>query len=498
MLDAQRAILLIPAMLIEKTSREKIELSKHWRIPLSVRTMSMESLGRVSAANVLDAHQPDAFIIDEAHRVKNKKAAVTRRYCRYLAEHPETKVVAMSGTMCKHSMEDYAHLAHHALKDKAPVPNSYGEIMEWAEVLDEGSMLSRVDPGALIELCNEEEKRQPRFQAARLGYQRRLLETPGVVSSQGAGVDCSLYINAVTYDVSPVTEENFRKLRTEWLTPDDWPLVQAVDVWRHARELAAGMHYVWSPRPPKDWSEARSNWFKFVREVLSHSKHLDSPHQVELAVVSGEIRDGGLLEKWKAVEHTFKPRTQPMWHDDSCLNFCEEWGRKHVGIIWSDHSYFGRELARRTGWNYFGREGINEAGVPIDLPGAFHEGKTIIASRKSNATGRNLQAWNRSLVVSPPGGADELEQLIAREHRPGQKADEVNIDLVFACAEHVKAWQDARAGAEMVRDTLGQQQKILMADSVLDMSRFQMYSGHRWSKTLSEKEGGFVLPKPRE
>lgn len=641
-MDAERPVLLLPAKLVEKTNRERIELSKHWRIPLNIRLVSMESLGRVQSATLLETWRPDVIGIDEAHMLKNPKAAVTRRYCRYLADHPNTKVFALSGTMCKHSMEDYAHLAVHTLKSNVPLPTHKGELMEWAEVLDEKTSLGRVHPGALLDLCNAEERKESAFRAARLGYQRRLLETPGVVSSRGAEVGASLYINEVTYQVNQVTEDNFRKLRTSWLTPDDWPLVQAVDVWRHARELALGFHYSWfreqefkswiekqkdkptetierrilsacvnttgigllvaralarsklsgasgrstgtellsrstrgfsrsstesatsaasevtgsddlplitvieregfeaccarlaieplelwttllraSPelssicaraieaaRPPPEWMNRRSSWAKFVRQTLARSRHLDSPHQVELAVLAGEIEDTlvyeaegkwckepNLLRNWKDIEGTFKPNTVPVWHDDSALKFCEAWGKKQNGIIWTDHSYFGRELSRRTGWDYFGREGLNAAGVPIDLAKASHEGKTIIASRKSNGTGRNLQAWNKSLVVSIPGGADEFEQMVARTHRPGQDADEVTVDVVFACAEHMSAWQSALAGAQMVQDTLGQQQKILKATVQVDMSRMSSTMGSvRWTKTLSEKDAGFVLP----
>jgi hypothetical protein len=70
-------------MLVDKTNRERIELSKDWRIPLNIRLVSIESLGRVNAANLLEAYRPDVIIVDEAHKLKNKKAAVTRRYNRY-------------------------------------------------------------------------------------------------------------------------------------------------------------------------------------------------------------------------------------------------------------------------------------------------------------------------------------------------------------------------------------------------------------------------------
>lgn len=491
-LDASRPVLLLPAALIEKTHRERIKYSKHFLIPLNIRMFSIESLGRASMATALEAYHPDLVIIDEAHRVKNKKAGVVRRLIRLVDKFPDTKFIIMSGTMTRDGLDDFEHLSSWTLGDNSPVPKNRAELNDWCEVLDRKRDLRRIEPGALMELCNEEEAKKPRFEAARLGFNRRLNDTPGVISSSGADVPCSIYVSSVTYDVAPVTEENFKKLRGTWKTPDDWELMQAVDVWRHSCELALGFHHVWRPRPPQEWRSARANWNKYVRKVLSSSRSLDTPQQVQIAVTEGDIPGRELLDAWKNVEDTFRPNTVAVWHDDSCLKACEAWGKQSPGIIWTEFSYFGRELARRTGWEYFGREGVNASGVPIDAEGAAHEGKTIIASRKANSTGRNLQAWNRNLVTSIPGS--DMEQLIGRTHRPGQEADTVYVDIVIACAEHLVAWSDAVARAKMVHDMMGQTQKLLLADVSLDERKLSMLQGHRWSRTLSEKDNKFVLP----
>lgn len=493
-LDAKRPVLLLPAGLLAKTQRERIDLAKHWRIPLGLRMISIESLGRANQAQVLESYKPDLIIIDEAHKLKNKQAGAVRRVLRRHDAEPNTKFVIMSGTMTKDGLDDFEHMARWSLGDNSPLPTGSGELKKWADVLDKKRSLLRTDPGVLLSLCNEEERKRPRFEAARLGFQRRLLDTPGVITTQGADVASSIYISDRILEPKQVTNDNFRKLRSEWKTPDDWELMQAVDVWRHACELICGLHYVWDPRPPERWRTARSDWNKFVRETLAKSRTLDTPHQVELAVLDGTLRVGKhYLDAWQAVEGTFKPNTKPIWHDDSCLNLAQKWGEEDPGIIWTEHSFFGRALAKRAGWEYFGRDGLNAAGVPIDLPKAAHEGKTIVASRKANATGRNLQAWNRNLVVSLPGCG--LEQLIGRTHRPGQEKDEVYIDIVFGCAEHVTAWESAVLEAKMVHDMLGQRQKLLLADKALDISRLSVLSGARWVKTLSEKDSKFVLPK---
>ncbi len=504
-LKAKRPVLLMPASLIAKTARERIKLSNHWRIPLTIRLSSYESLGRAGHANDITIWKPDLLLLDEAHRIKNPKAAVTRRVIRFMKENPDVRFIALSGTMSKHSLLDYAHLAAFSLKQGAPVPLVSKEVERWAEVLDEGQAL-KTHPGALLELCTPEEKqREDPCRAARLGYQRRLLATPGVIAARESKVGASLIISAVTHAVDHKTEANFDKLRRAWMTPDDWMLMQAVEVWALARQLSAGLHYAWSPRPPPAWMEARALWGKFVRKTLAYSKHLDSPLQVQMAVESGEIEDTvaaeregewreerNVLARWKHLEPTFKPNSVPLWHDESCLRFCEEWGKKSPGIIWTEHSFFARQLAKRTGWDYFGRDGVNEHEVPIDLEGASHAGKTIIASRKANATGRNLQAWNRNLITSLPASPDDLEQLIARTHRTGQEADEVLVDILFTCAEHLNAWTSCLRKAEVIRDTLGQDFRILTGDVTVEVSELQKNRGPRWQTTLSEKEPGFA------
>jgi hypothetical protein len=247
-LGAERAMLLLPGGLVEKTQRERLALSRHWRIPNTLRVFSYDMLGRVGAVDELANYEPDAIICDEVHRLKNKRAAVTRRVARYMHDRPRTMFCGVSGTVMDKSLKDFAHILLWSLKLGAPIPTSNEEIEEWAEALDHGvDPLSRRNPGALIELCNQPElaEHEPHI-AVRHGFRRRLTETPGVVATIGEGehVDCSIYVRAILHKVSAVTEANFAKLRAEWQTPDDWELTAATDIWRHAQELALGFHYV--------------------------------------------------------------------------------------------------------------------------------------------------------------------------------------------------------------------------------------------------------------
>ncbi len=476
--EARRPLLLLPAALVEKTERERRHLAAHWVIPSNIRLLSYEMLGRAQSALELEIYAPDAIICDEVHRLKNRRAAVTRRVARWMHAHPETRFVALSGTVMRKSLLDFAHLLRWCLKDGAPIPKTEHELEDWASALDEDAdELRRRSPGALVAFCDSE---NASIADVRRGFRRRLVETPGVVASAGEGerVDCSIYVRAVTYAMRPITDQHFATLRGAWMTPDDWPLCQGVDIWRHARELALGFHYVWEPRPPKAWMDARREWSAFVREVLSRSRTLDSELQVAQACTAGKLADDA-LRSWQSVRDTFTPNTVAVWHDDSVLELCAEWMSK-PGIVWTEHALFAGRLSAETGAPYYGAKGLTPSGSFID---DADPQRAVIVSIDANREGRNLQRkWSRNLVVSPPEGADVWEQLIGRTHRPGQTADEVTVDVLWGCAEHVNAWRKAVAGATAIYDTVGGAvPKLLLADvDVPADDAVARFAGARW------------------
>lgn len=488
-LNAKRPMLLAPAGLLKKTERDRLLIEKHFRVPTNIRLFSYELLGRVQSVNELENYKPDLLMLDEGHRGKNRRAAMTRRLLRFMQSHPETKVVDLSGTSMRTSILELHHRLLWCLKDRAPIPRTVEECEEWALALDEKvSDEARYLPGALLKLCADEdyEGGASDVVAVRRGYRRRLLETPGVVSAIAGGevVDAGLTIRAITYDVSKTTDRHFRTLRGDpedrenfpgWFTPDGWALSQPVDVWRHARELALGLHYAWDPRPPEDWRNARRDWAAFVREVLSRSRTLDSELQVANACDAGKL-DATALNRWRAVKDTFKPNSVAVWHDDSALKVCAEW-MKTPGIVWTEHAWFAERLSEVTGSRYFGAKGLAADGVFIDDASA---GEAIIASIDANKEGRNLQKWHRNLVVSMQDGADVMQQLIGRTHRTGQEED-VTVDILLGCREHANAMRKALAAAEAVRDTTGEDSKLLMAD--LDWpsdAAIASFRGWRW------------------
>lgn len=464
--NAVRPVLLLPASLIKKTRLEMDTLMGHWRIPRNIQMVSYEMLGRESAAKFFENAQPDIIIADEAHKLKSLKAGVTRRVKRYMEACPGTRFVPMSGTLIKDSLEDFGHLLEWALKAAAPIPLDMGTRMEWSECLSPSDRsFNKIEPGPLLRLARPGKVYEgDQLSQARQVFRDRLLDTPGVISSGDDHVACSLYLHGLAYEVNQTTEDNFKRLRNLWETPDGWALTQAIDVWRHARELALGLHYIWDPRPPEEWINARRQWAAFVRAVISHSRTLDTELQIAHACAAGQL-DATYWNAWASIRDTFTPNSKPVWHDDSALKVCYKWAKGGPGIVWTDHSFFARELARLTGWKYYGREGVTDQGEPIERADPT---QVIIASTKANSTGRNLQAFNRNLLTAVPAGAPAWEQLLGRTHRDGQTADNVSCDFLIGCLEHEESFRGAVNDARMIQEMTGHTQKLLLSDIDMD------------------------------
>lgn len=488
-LESRRPLLLMPAKLIEKTHREAHAYRQHWIIPGYIRIESYEKLGRAQHVHMLEEALPDVIICDEVHRLRNHSAAVVKRVKRYLEAHPNTIFVGMSGTVMKRSILDFAHLSAWALRNKNPTPLTFQDRIAWSEALDEKrDNDNRRAPGALVEFCSTEEQQEllrtseqdEALGIVRRAFRRRMTDTPGIVATQERLLGTSLRIENVRLPV-PTTTATGRSfwlalegLRTRWERPDGEPLMDAIELWRHLRELACGFYYRWVPPPPQVWREKRRAWAAFVRHILKTNRsHLDSESQVVKAVDDQQY-DGSLLAEWRAVKPIYTPQTEAVWLDDTVLTFCAAWMRGEArevdkadqgGVVWVEHTEFGYELARRTGVPYYHRGGQNDAGVPIER---HPPGKPLIASIASNSEGRNMQAWNRALVVSPPQAGRTWEQMLGRLHREGQEADEVVYQFLTVLPEQLASFERAQRDAQAISDTTGQPQKLTYADTIID------------------------------
>ena len=493
-LGAKRPVLLLPANLLEKTRRDIETLRKTWHIPVNVTTISYEMLGHAAHSQDLDHAHPDAIIADECHKLKSTEAAVTARVKRYMQKNPQTKFVALSGTMIRNSMEEYYHLIRWCLKERAPVPFDLSEQKAWCGCLDPKKPLDgmSVKPGVLVELCNKEELAiyaEDPTRAVRVAFRRRLNETPGVVATEegalmtrsGTGV-MSLNIDSINVEL-PAIKDIVSDLKLEKMHPDGYMCIDKIEVWRHLRELCCGFYYRWNPLPPQEWRNARSAWASFVNEELKKYEDIDTEGQIINLIKTGDIvspeYDYWQTEQKRPQPDTGEPfviNTEAVWVDEGMIHACAKWLKQNVGICWVEHIEFGKKLAEITGLPYYASGGINQHGTDIveDFPDKDKQGnpsppakKSIIASIAANATGKNLQVFKKNLIPLTPMSSSTWEQLLGRTHRDGQQADEVSATLLIAMKEQVIWYELAVEVARNVSDMSGQEQKLCYATSTV-------------------------------
>lgn len=463
-LGSERPVLLIPASLRQKTERDIEELREHWAFE-PPQLVHYELISRANNSELLRLLRPDLLIADEAHALKNKQAAVTKRVTRFMKESPDTVFVPLSGTLVVRSLSEYAHLSNWALGALSPVPRDRNTIAEWGEALDVlRNGTRRRGPGALEHFMEASDRKVPPLQGVRQGFRRRLIETPGVVTTDKQQIGASLQIRAVEPEYSEATEAAFAHMHETWETPDEHPIMEASQFWAHARELSCGFYYRWDPRPPDDWLLARKTWFTACREILKYNRReLDSPLQVVQALDRGDYGKSlaaDALATWRGIKDTFVPNSVPVWIDDAALDFVDDWLTRNQGVVWCEHAALGKRIERDLKWSYYGRKGLNAHKQFID-----DAREPFAASVQANHRGRNLQyRWSKALVTScePNGGI--WEQLLGRKHRTGQPADTVYYDVFCACIQGWEGLLNAKIDAEQIEHSTKQSQKLNIAD----------------------------------
>lgn len=480
-MGAKKIVLLVPPQLrAQLLSVDIPRLNQHFFLPLDrLRIVAYSELSNARTHDILDQIKPDVIVADEAHSLKLRQAARTKRFNRYFREHPECRFVGLSGTITRKSLVDYQHLSELALKKNSPLPNSWHALCEWSEAIDVSD--DPMPPGALLKLCDDEEraaatdpgaladtaKAAAAHRAVRSAFRRRLVETPGVVATSESAVGTSLVINAVRPVVPAEVTVAIRELRRKWEIAGD-ELTDILEVSRIARQLAAGIFTRWdwpNKEVDYDWLAARSAWHKEVREVLKRSlKGMDSPLLVTNAVIDGRVTSDNYA-RWVEVKSHWRPEPprETVWISDFLVKYAVEWGRENgtratPAIIWCSHVAIGNAIARAGGFPYFGA-GSDEELTKVDV----RKTPCIVASVRAHSVGKNLQQFNTNLITTPgPSGAD-FEQLIARTHRPGQEADEVRLDICVHTEELMEAFCSAMKDAQYIEDSQGQKQKLNLA-----------------------------------
>lgn len=488
-----------------------------WIIPYSL-------LSARDSSDILNAIKPELMIFDEAHALKNRTSARTKRILSYWKEnHP--RCVFTSGTMTAKSLRDYAHLLTMSLRGGSPVPFEAEQVNEWAATLDSEQSAdpssgwtkaqTRTGSGPLRPLINWSNQHFPQTQLGhdtqgfRMAFQNRLITTPGVVCAPADALGVSLVIankkaDHMSCEGGAQLQQITDRLIQEWVTPGGDEIEHAMLVWMWRNQLSAGIYYnqVWPDagqlaeggrmsvgqatellEKSKVHHKALNEYHKTLRHFFSHTQHregLDTPMLIGKHLSTHGAEGLGTLGKdlydtWRrAKDLDFTGRIErdsvPVRVSPYKINRAIEWAKAQEtkDIVWFYHNELGQ-------WAHelFTAAGIEHAYCPagrqfdefLTTEGAAARtaGKVLLCSQKAHGTGKNLQFKANQFFLQLPVSELDFEQTIGRTHRMGQTADEVEITTVISNEFDEMALSAILNDALYVRETMNSPRKVLIA-----------------------------------
>lgn len=480
----------------------------------------------------IEGIQPDLVILDEAHFVKNPKAARTQRLRRYMSAR-QPALVALSGTITSKSINDYHHLISQALRHLCPLPQSESLATNWSYVLDPekpGAEFgtrggSGGKTGPLTPLVDWARKHFPKedipqgVPGFRKAYKLRLTSTPGVVATGDAEIGVSLTIcnqPVPKHKENPNwarLEELMKQVEELWLTPSGDEIKEGFHKWRYLNELSTGFYY--KLRWPEieeltkkglseeeaetylelalEHHEARQEFARALRSWIQYKGKpgMDTPLLVTSNMHQHQGRDVGnaLYVLWRTVkdmEFEGMPEriSEPVRICDFKIMHAVDWASKLMkttkdkkgGIIWFHHQEPGAWLT----------EELTKAGLPVVFcpSESSHKGtnevirdpknadKIIVASMGGHGTGKNLQHFEHQFFLQFPRQAATLEQVLGRTHRNGQRADALEpVTCHTTDFDHQNLWA-CLIDSLYIHQTTGSRQKAIYASYNPLPSRF--------------------------
>lgn len=460
---------------------------------------------------LLEVIKPEVVICDEAHKVKNTRAARTKRLVRYINEyHPQ--LLALSGTITSRGIGDYQHLIRIALGEHCPLPRNPVQAAEWGQVVD-----SQVDFVGWREMeplrpllgwarqTFPEEQFDETVAGYRKAFKHRLTSAPGVVSTGDDEIGASILISNEPVP-APEKAEGFalledliEQVENDFVTPNGDEIDHAIHTFKWLYELSAGFYneLVW-PEPEAlaakrkmsldqateylelamEQHDVKQEYARELRSFLGGNppSGIDTPMLVgleisrnggtkvgsTLAYLWQEIRDRefeGMPERESRVVRVCDYKIQ------QAVRWAKSLPKGTGGIIWCHH----KEVAR------WALEALRGADMPtLDCPAGEAGGEKLmdpnnrdmicVASMPAHGTGKNLQHFSHALFLQWPRPAKEAQQVIGRQHRKGQQADTVSVTTM-----NTLRWDDVLFAATLndaiyITQTMGQRQKLINAD----------------------------------
>ena len=520
--DVELALIFTPASTVQTLTSTYYEARRHWRIRATTLIYSTHALSqpRPDQPDLLDQITEGVdparilLVVDEAHDLGDRTSARTRRVERYIDANPQVRCVFLSGSLTSRSVLDFAHLACWALRGQSPLPRDGEHLAAWSQCLDQRGRPTPADwlifrplwsAFATVPLGSVVGRERQRI--ARDAFRERLRSCPGIVATEETSLAVRLEIIGRDLAVPPEVTEVLRQMQDSGVDPSGEVIPDDVTRWRMERYISSGFYYQWvwgHEGPDAAWLGARHDWHRMVRnEIITRADTgYDSPflvynacdvtarerttgparelleqilddtprtrsgveqfeqeHRDVLAQLERQITAPGhsaLMRAWlRWVVHHRKPPpdTVPVWISKYLVEDALRWAsaQDRPVILWYDTNAVG--------------EALRAAGLPVFGGGVEMPAQAITcgASIAAHGVGKNLQPWNRQLVLSPPSGGKTWEQMLARTHRPGQQADVVQTFTYQHTDAYVQALASAIDGARYVETATGNKQKLLHA-----------------------------------
>lgn len=445
-----------------------------------LHVLAYTKLSSIKSSQWIGNLRPDLIIADECDALADPLSSRTLRVARHFAQYPETRLVAMTGSITDNSIAEMAHLSLWALKDNSPMPLDRNVVEEWKASLD---AVPRPAPaGDLVRLCAPGER-------ARAGFRRRLADTQGFIMVEGevrvqtsTGERASMTIEARDPGVIPEKVRTALKMVEDWIRPDtlggaehDVDIADPMERARCAREVSSGMFYktVFPRREPHElrerWYLARKNFFSDVRSEMQRGEvHLDSPKLLERAAMRahGDLpKDPRLPEwpvlswpDWRDIRALVVPAQAAVRLDPYLVDDVAAWAAESPGIIWYQMREFAAWLRERHGIPVF------DGGTGADL--MRQDGsRSIAVSINAHGRGRDgLQyLFHRQGIAQFPSSSRRAQQLFGRLLRRNTKWKTIETMIYRHLEPLRKAYEQAVRRAEYVRDITGERQFLLGA-----------------------------------
>lgn len=471
-------------------------------------------LSTQDTSELLDNLAPGLVIFDEAHNLKNRRSARTRRIMAFMRKH-RPQVVAVSGTMTSKSVKDYAHIIQLCLGSGSPLPLEAQVVADWAATIDANTnnfntiSERHVGTGPLRPLITWSNHNFPHdrlsadVEGFRRAYQNRLLTSPGVVASPADSLGVSLVIENTKVPLVGEGAEQLReldrKVEEEWVLPNGDELEWAMHKFKARYELSAGFYnnLVWPQAehiaklreiPEAEARErlerAQAHHFllqEYHRELREWLKYHQIPGCDTPMLVGRNMHDmgdrvvgGSLYRAWrraKDAEFEGMPEREsfPVRVCDYKVRAAIEWMKQRKsGLIWYYHQGIGDWIADEAK-----KAGLNAVHCPagkhyndlLTCEGAknYFADKFAICSMTAHGTGKNLQYFSEQFCVQFPRPEETAQQMIGRTHRKGQENDEVLVTTCISSEIDEIALAATLNDAVYVFETTSSKRKVLFA-----------------------------------